>query len=126
MLERARARGIYDELHRTEACAFLARFAGAIDLAIAADMLVYLGDPAPLLDALAPRMPPGGLLALSIERLDEGTFALGSSGRFGHNPEHLAMLGAGLGFEVRAQRDTIIRHERRAPAHGVLMVLAKI
>jgi predicted TPR repeat methyltransferase len=126
MLARARARGIYDELHCEEVGAFLARFAGAIDLAIAADMLVYLGDAAPLIDALALRMPPGGLLALSIERLDSGTFALGDSGRFRHNPDHLAALGAGNGLAVRATRNSVIRHERRAPAHGSLMVLEKI
>jgi predicted TPR repeat methyltransferase len=126
MLGRARARNLYDELHCAEACAFLAGFSGAIDLAVAADMLVYLGDPAPLLDALADRLPPGGLFALSIERLDEGTFALGSSGRFSHNPDHLAMLGAGCGFALRAAHDTVIRHERRAPAHGSLMVFEKV
>jgi predicted TPR repeat methyltransferase len=126
MLARARARNLYDELHRAEACAFLAGFVGTIDLAIAADMLVYLGDPAPLLEALAIRMPPGGLFALSIEHLETGTFALGSSGRFNHNPDHLTMLAAGCGFALRAARDTVIRHERRAPAHGSLMVLEKV
>jgi predicted TPR repeat methyltransferase len=126
MLARARARDLYDELHRAEACAFLAGFAGTIDLAVAADMLVYLGDPAPLLEALADRMPRGGLVALSIEHLDGGTFALGPSGRFNHNPEHLTMLAAGCGFALRAARDSVIRHERRAPAHGSLMVLEKV
>jgi predicted TPR repeat methyltransferase len=126
MLVRARARDIYDELHCAEACAFLAGFAGAIDLAVAADVLVYLGDPAPLLEAVAFRMPPGGLFALSIEHLETGTFALGDSGRFGHNPDHLTMLAAGCGMAVRAARDTVIRHERRTPAHGSLVVLEKI
>jgi predicted TPR repeat methyltransferase len=126
MLARARARNVYDELHCAEACGFVAGFAGAIDLAIAADMLVYLGDPAPLLAPLATRMPPGGLLGLSIERLDEGTFALGPSGRFAHNLDHLAALAAGHGFSVRTAADTVIRHERRAPAHGSLVVLEKV
>jgi predicted TPR repeat methyltransferase len=126
MLARAQARGIYDALHQAEACAFLDGFAGSIDLAIAADMLVYLGDPAPLFAALAIKMPPGGLIALSIERLAGGTFALGSSGRFSHNPDHIVTLGTGSGLELRVARDTVIRRERRAPADGTLMVLQKI
>jgi predicted TPR repeat methyltransferase len=126
MLARARARDLYDELHCAEACTFLAGFAGMIELAVAADMLVYLGDPAPLLEAVAIRMPPGGLFALSIEHLEAGTFALGTSGRFAHNQDHLTMLAAGSGFALRTARDTVVRHERRAPAHGALMVLEKV
>jgi predicted TPR repeat methyltransferase len=126
MLARARARGIYDELHQADAREFLARFAGMVDLVIAADVLVYVGDAAPWFEALMFRMPPGGLIALSIERRAEGTFALEPTGRFSHNPEHIAALGAGAGFELRAARDSIIRHERRAPAHGALMVLQKV
>jgi predicted TPR repeat methyltransferase len=126
MLARAGARGIYDELHCAEACGFVDGFKGVIDLAVAADMLVYLGDPAPLLAPLAARMPPGGLLALSIERLESGTFALGDSGRFSHNLDHLAALGAGHGLSMRATQDTVIRHERRAPAHGSLVVMEKV
>jgi predicted TPR repeat methyltransferase len=71
-------------------------------------------------------MPPGGLLALSIERLDAGTFALGDSGRFSHNLDHLAALGAGHGLSIRAAQDTVIRRERRAAAHGSLIVMEKI
>jgi hypothetical protein len=36
------------------------------------------------------------------------------------------MLAAGCGFALRAARDSVIRHERRAPAHGSLMVLEKV
>jgi len=71
-------------------------------------------------------MPRGGLFAVSVARLDAGTFALGASGRFSHNPDHLAALGAGCGLKVVATRSTVIRHERRSPAHGTLMVLEKI
>jgi predicted TPR repeat methyltransferase len=126
MLTRAQARGIYDALHCADARDFLAGFVGAIDLAVAADVLVYVGDPAPLLEALAVHMPPGGLLALSIERHDGDGFALASSGRFVHNPDHVAGVAAGCGFELKAARDSVIRRERRAPAHGNLMVLHKI
>jgi predicted TPR repeat methyltransferase len=126
MLRRARQRGIYDELLQADARDFLARFVGTIDLAVAADVLIYLGDPAPLFEALAPRLPPRGLFALSIERRDRGTFALDPSGRFSHNPEHIAAVGAGVGLALAGARDTVIRHERRAPAHGSLMVLQKV
>jgi predicted TPR repeat methyltransferase len=126
MLARAKARGIYDSLHRADAREFLAGFPGAIDLAIAADVLVYVGDAAPLIEALAPRLPPGGLLALSIERFAGGTFGLADSGRFVHNPDHIAGLGAACGLALLVARDSVIRRERRAPAHGALMVLQKI
>lgn len=126
MLERARARSIYDALHEADALAFIAGFAGAIDLVVAADLLVYLGDPAPLLGALAAKQPPGGLIALSVEGLEAGRFALNPDGRFSHNPDHIAAVGAGCGYALAARRATVIRQERRAPAHGALLVLQKI
>ncbi|MBV8169187.1 MAG: hypothetical protein JO021_20510, partial [Alphaproteobacteria bacterium] len=52
--------------------------------------------------------------------------ALADSGRFVHNPEHLAELAAGCGLALLAQRDSVIRRERRAPAHGALMIFQKI
>ena len=126
MLARARDRGIYDELHLADGRGFVTGFAGVFDLVVAADVLVYIGDAAPLFAALTFKVPPGGLVALSIERRADGTFALEPTGRFSHNPEHLAGLGAAAGFELKAARDSVIRHERRAPAHGALMVLQKV
>src|SRR5207247_2653378 len=99
---------------------------GVFDLVIAADVLVYVGDAAPLFAALTFKVPPGGLIALSIERRAEGSFALEPTGRFSHNPEHIAGLGAAAGFELAATRDSVIRHERRALAHGALMVFRKV
>ena len=67
MIEKARARGLYDELHVAEAEAALRQWPLRFDAIVAADVLLYFGELAPLLAAAAAALRPAGIFAFSIE-----------------------------------------------------------
>src|SRR5262249_17821560 len=77
MVAAAGRKAVYDELAVGEMVAFLSSAAAIFDLVIAADVLVYLGDLAPLLAAVAARMAAGGLFAFTLQRHDGAGFVLG-------------------------------------------------
>ena len=100
--------------------AFLAeRPAGAADLAVAADALVYLGDlQAGLRRGRARRWRPAGLFAFTIES-GEAPFALGPALRFRHSDAHLREAAGAAGLTVvhaRAGLDASARRGRGAGA----------
>src|SRR5690606_25849867 len=60
MLDKARGRGIYDELHCADLVQALERPGPDWDLMLAADVFVYLGDLGAVLRAAARALRPGG------------------------------------------------------------------
>lgn len=125
MLERARARGGYDQLVQDEAVAFLQAHPETYDLIFAVDMVIYFGDLAPLLAAAARALRPGGLLALSTEASsDQADWSLLSSGRFSHADAYVARA-AGPGLLLLDQQRILLRHEGLAPIEGTLHVLRR-
>jgi predicted TPR repeat methyltransferase len=125
MLAHADARGVYDELVEGDLLAFLLERAGRYDLLLAADVLPYLGDPAPLLAAAHGSLRPGGLLALSVEECEGQTFVLTRSGRFAHDSAGLGSLAATIGLEVVAATSATLRHEAGVPVRGALLLVQK-
>src|ERR1700761_3409709 len=64
MVEKARARGIYDDL----AVGDIEEAAGDYDLWLAADTLVYLGDLTRIMAAASRSLRPGGFFLFTVER----------------------------------------------------------
>lgn len=118
MLERAAARGDYAELVQTDILAFLPNRPGAFDLVFAADVLIYFGDLAPVVESVAAALRPDGLFAFSTE-LGERDWKLLSSGRFSHGLDYLAAL-AGPEFEIIDTRQAPLRREGAVITPGVL------
>ena len=67
MIERAAATGLYDELLVAEAVSHLQSTPQRHDLVVACDVFIYLGDLAPMFDAVARVLAPGGLFAFTVE-----------------------------------------------------------
>lgn len=112
MLAKARAKNLYDRLEHEEILTFLQRDGEYYDLFIAADVLVYFGDPKPLFPALVARIKDCGVIACSIERgEDVEGFALRPSGRYAHNPLYLMACAAAAGFSVLSHQPHRIRKE---------------
>lgn len=127
MLARARSRGLHDELVEGELVAFLRERPGRYDLLLAADVLPYLGDPAPLLAAAAGALRPGGRLALSAEwHPGEEAFALTRTGRFAHAPAVVEALAAAAGLAPEQRLAAILRREAGRPVDGFGLLLRKI
>lgn len=123
MIEKARGTGVYDDL-RVEALEdTLNKGAGAIDLAIAADVFVYIGDLDPVFAAARAGLAPRGLFAFSIEVSDKESFTVGTTFRFSHSHDYIAKLADEHGFEVVTGEDAVIRTESGQPVNGGIYIL---
>ncbi|CAL8980192.1 TPR repeat-containing protein YrrB [Rhodoplanes serenus] len=129
MLAQARAKGVYDALHRAEMVDFLAARPAAYDAVTAAAVLVHVGDLAPALAAAASALRDGGVLAATLfpDERDPDGFALGpldglgQSGCFVHGRGHLVRSAAAAGFSVEFLDDAV--HEHQAGRDRVAVVV---
>lgn len=128
MLERARERGIYDELVPAEVTQFLERQApDSLDLVTALDVFVYMGDLAPVFAACARALAPGGVFAFSVESAgDEARgFRLARTGRYSHADEYVSGVGKRSGLRPLAAQPIEVRKEAGEPVAGLLYAFAK-
>jgi predicted TPR repeat methyltransferase len=98
MIEQARAAGIYDGLHVGDLVAFLDARPQRYDVAIAADVFVYIGDLAPVFAALGTALRPEGIAAFTVEALDEGEYRLQQTRRYAHSRRYIEALAHAHGF----------------------------
>jgi predicted TPR repeat methyltransferase len=125
MLERASARGTYDELRAEEITRAMAAEPSSYDLVVAADVLVYFGDLTELFRAMAVALRPGGIGAASVEREDGPGYALRPSGRYAHNPGYVREAAAGAGLEEVEGRPCELRLEAGRPVAGWIAVVQR-
>jgi predicted TPR repeat methyltransferase len=123
MLAEAAKRGLYTELVKAEAVAYLKEASNRFDLIFAADSLIYFGDLGPLLRAAADAMVQGGLFALSIELAAGDGFVLQPSGRFAHSLDHLK--AEAVDFVILESVESTIRLEAGRPVPGLYVVMER-
>jgi predicted TPR repeat methyltransferase len=122
MLERASTRGVYDELVREDLIAALSGRLAQFDIAVAADVLIYFGDLAPLFAAVSGALRNGGLFAFSVERLTAASgYRLLPSGRFAHTRDYVRSVGS-LDFEELSLTETTIRQDANERVAGDLFL----
>jgi predicted TPR repeat methyltransferase len=123
MLDIARGKGLYRALHAAEVLAFLRESTDAWPLIVAADVFVYVGELAPVFEAVFARLPPGGVFAFSIERAaGEGTELPARTARYRHAPQALAVALERAGFDSIVSATVELRLENGAPVAGELML----
>jgi predicted TPR repeat methyltransferase len=126
MVEKARARRIYDHLAVGDIEA-LSGGAG-YDLLLAADTLVYLGDLTQILEAAARSLRPGGMFLFTVEskvgesKVGEG-FELGPKRRWRHSELYLRQEAAKAGFEIAGLLTCAPRSEAGQPVEGFAVAL---
>ena len=126
MLEQAAAKQVYDELHQEDLVATLARYDGAIDVALAADVFVYVGELGPTFAAAAAALRPGGRLAFSIEDADDKRpYILRSSGRFAHSLRGIEAIARDNGFAIEWMREIAVRRDGDSEIAGHLIIARK-
>ena len=128
MVEAARRRGVYDRVETAGLLDALGReMPGTLDLATAADVLVYVADIEALFVALAAALRPGGLFAFTTQTFAEGDepdtgIAVGEDLRLRHGERHIRAVAARHGLPViRLVRDWE-RRERGQPLPGLVVV----
>ncbi len=116
-------KGVYDRVEKAELVDHLRGCADSFGLISAADVVIYCGALAPVLDSVARALRPGGLFVFSLEAHDgaEPVF-LRPSLRYAHQAEATRQALADSGLEiVRFVRD-VLRTDRGAPVEGFLVV----
>lgn len=129
MVEKARQRGLYDDLCVGDVVEAMERAPGGWDLLVAADVLVYIGDLAPVFAAAALALPQGGHFAATVERLPaESTqeFALGATRRYAHAENYVRRSAEEAGFAVRLMEPCTPRREKGVPVAGLLFVMERV
>ena len=98
----------------------------AWDLAIAADVFVYVGALETVFEAAARTLRPGGLFAFSVEA-EEGDdgYVLRPTGRYAHSLAYIKRLAAAAGLREMHLEESVLRMEKGRPIHGYIVVLGK-
>ncbi len=127
MLDEARRLGVYRELVQADVVEHLARAApGAADLIVAADVLIYVGDPSALLAAAARALERGGVFALTVESpTNAQDLQLLPSLRYAHSGTGIRRLAERVGLAVDAEHEAPIRHEQSRPVAGRYVTLRR-
>jgi predicted TPR repeat methyltransferase len=123
MLAKARARGIYDRLIQSDLLPALADARESFDLVLAGDVLVYLGELAPLFTAVRQALRPGGRFAFTVE-LAEGTgYRVLPTIRFTHSRAYIQELAARTRMREISIQDTVLRLEQKQEVAALVTVL---
>jgi predicted TPR repeat methyltransferase len=126
MIKRARATGLYKALATTDAVEGLRDQSDAsADLILAADMMIYIHDLAPLFVEAARVLKPGGLFAFTAETHEGEGVMLGAGLRFAQGEAHLRELLEQAGFSIDRIDNASIRSERDVPVPSLVMVASK-
>jgi predicted TPR repeat methyltransferase len=125
MIEKARARGIYDHLSVADLEAALASPGPDYDLIVAADTFVYLGDLGPVFAGAAARLAPDGFLLFTTEAKAGEGFELGPKRRWRHSEAYLRQCAEKGGLEVAGLVAATARHEAGQPVEGFAVALRR-
>lgn len=126
MIERARASGLYAELDVAEIAQGLSRRADAsAELIIAADVMVYVHDMAPLLAEVARVLAPGGLFAFTLESHAGDGVVLGEGLRYAYSAAGVRALVESAGLLMERLEPASSRTESGAQVPGLVAVAAR-
>ncbi|WP_146002750.1 tetratricopeptide repeat protein [Telmatospirillum siberiense] len=125
MVEKARARGIYDDLQAGGLVQSLLARPGAYDLVSAADVLIYVGDLQPVFAAVRTALRPDGAFAFTVETHAGKGYIVQESRRFAHAESYLREEAAVAGFTLLSMESAWARHDRGQPVPGLVVVLRK-
>jgi predicted TPR repeat methyltransferase len=128
MLEKARARNLYQRLVRSELLSMMHdEPAGSFDMVFAADVFVYVGKLDEIVGEIKRLLSAGGIFAFSTEgieaaSIDDPGYRLEKTGRYAHSAGYLSGLAAANGFRILEMIPTQIRTEHGKPVNGQMAV----
>jgi predicted TPR repeat methyltransferase len=126
MIERARATGLYAEVDVAEIVEGLGRRPDtSANLILAADVMVYVHDMAPLLAEVARVLAPGGLFAFTVESHAGEGVVLGKGLRYAHGASRMRALVAAAGLRLDRLEQGSSRTEGGTPVPGLVVVATK-
>jgi predicted TPR repeat methyltransferase len=123
MVTHAHALSIYHDLVVADVESLLGEGGRRYDLILAADMLVYLGDLAPLFHGAARRLKPGGFFLCTVEKSYAPEYERGPKRRYRHSETYLRDSAARAGLDVMGLMDCSPRADAGALVEGLAVAL---
>ena len=126
MLDRARDTGLYDGLYCGDMVGYLRVRPGTLDVIVAADVFVYVGDLKPVFSVARLALRGGGCFAFSVEEHRSAEeFVLRSSGRYAHSRAGIEALARSHGFTINEVTPSTLRQESGEDMRGLLVILSR-
>jgi predicted TPR repeat methyltransferase len=126
MIAQARTKDLYDALHVGNGVDHLREAPErAFDLILAADVLVYIGNLAPLFTQIARVLARGGLFAFTAESYSGDRYALGSEWRYAHSRNYIERVSSEAGLTIRLMQAVSTRNNKGAEVGGLIGVSAR-
>ena len=130
MVEKARQRGLYDELVVAELCGFMRERPGSFDIVQSADTLVYFGALEEALAAAHTCLRPGGLLLFTVERWatddPQARYCMQVHGRYAHAATYVRSALAASGFRLAELGEEVLRSEIGVDVGGLVAVAVAV
>jgi len=123
MVAQAGRKGIYDRLEVGDAVAALTGAVDRFDVIVAADVVVYIGNLAPLLSAARCALTPGGRFVFSAQQGAGAGFVLGGDHRYSHSVDYLRGAAEAAGFAVERLDQAVYRTEAGMGVPGLIVIL---
>lgn len=125
MLDRARERGVYDELIKAELTEYLLGQCNAFDVIVSADTLVYFGPLEAVVAAAHAALQAGGILCFTVEAaagdaFDAG-YRLNPHGRYSHHRSYVEQVLTAAGFGELSIESAILRNEGGSGVPGLVV-----
>jgi predicted TPR repeat methyltransferase len=121
MIEKARARKLYDSLLIADINKALAESEECFETIIAADTFIYLGSLEATFAGVKDHLSYDGVFVFSIETGPEGTpYAVTDGDRYAHDPAYIRHLADNLGFEIHTECSSPLRKHAENWMEGVL------
>jgi predicted TPR repeat methyltransferase len=125
MIEVARQRQIYDYLVCRELIEFMQTQTKKFDLAVAADVFVYIGDLSRVFHEVRGALRDGGLFGFSVEASEGQDFVLRSTLRYAHSAAYLRKLSQHHGFILETIESKVLRQEDGNDVVGHIAMLRR-
>ncbi len=127
MLEQAAEKELYDSLEQFDLLQPWS-FPEEFNLIYSSDVFVYLGKLETVLESIHSYLVDGGLLAFSVERLEDGNqdYVLFPSGRYAHSASYIKRCFEQYNLQLVETVKADIRNQSGLPVKGLLVVAKKI
>jgi predicted TPR repeat methyltransferase len=133
MLERAKSKNVYDELHQGDLIAFMQSRPQAFDVVTCAATLIHFGDLAPAFGATATTLRAGGAFIFTVfpNERDAGFSVapldgLAQGGCFVHGRGYIVATATAGGFNVETIESAVHEYKNGQPVPSLLAVLRKV
>jgi len=125
MLAIARGKNLYGELIEGELLDYLRGTQATFDVVVAANVLMYFGDLAPLADGVARVLRPGGRFLFDVEKGEGADPGFNVSGRYTHSLSLLRRTLPQCGLVLTHVEEVVMRREHGTPVVGLCCEAAK-